>query len=205
MAALSLHRELPAYLDQGRQGLWRARQNQSAGHRRIGVMGMGNLGQAVVAALRPFGFPLAGWSRSARHVPGVDCMTDLNAFLSRTDILISLLPLTPQTRGLLNKGLFAMLPRGAHLVHLARGPQLDMAALRDALEDGQLSSAWLDVTDPEPLPPGHWAWSDPRVIITPHVASQTDALDGARHVIAGIRADRAGQPVPGLVDRDRGY
>ena len=204
MAVLALHRDLPAYLEQARHGRWQARANRPAETTRIGVMGLGQLGQAVLDALAPFGFARAGWSRSPRSLPGVDCMTDLDAFLARTDILICLLPLTEQTRGILDDALFARLPDGAHLVHLGRGAQLDPGALERALERG-LASAWLDVTNPEPLPADHPLWRDPRVIVTPHVASQTNAADGAAHVIAGIRADRAGRAAPGLIDRGRGY
>lgn len=205
MATLAIHRDLPAYLAQAQSGLWQARQNRRAGDCRVGVLGLGNMGRAVLDALRPFGFALSGWSRSPRQIDGVTCMTDLPAFLAQTDILICLLPLTDDTRGMLNAQVFSALPQGAALVHLGRGAQLDTDALRDALDSGHLSQAFLDVTNPEPLPADHWLWHDPRVIVTPHVASQTDAAEGAQHVIAGIRADRAGKPVPGLVDRTRGY
>ncbi|MDB6177660.1 glyoxylate/hydroxypyruvate reductase A [Paracoccus sp. Z330] len=204
MSTLALHRDLPVYLDQGRKGVWRARQNRSTADCRVGVMGLGRLGQAVLQALRPFGFRLAGWSRSPKDLAGIDVFTDLDRFLAQTDILICLLPLTRQTRDILNDDLFDLLPRDARLVHLGRGAQLNMQALQRALDRG-LASAFLDVTDPEPLPPDHWAWAHPRVIITPHVASQTDAGMGATHVIAGIRADRAGAEIPGLIDRARGY
>ncbi|WP_108502531.1 2-hydroxyacid dehydrogenase [Paracoccus indicus] len=204
MAVLSLHRDMPAYLSQARQGRWQALTTRDAGRTRVGVMGLGQLGRAVLAGLAPFGFDLAGYNRSPRDIAGVDCTTDLAAFLAGSDIVVCLLPLTDETRGILNDAFFAALPDGAHLVHLGRGAQLDVAALGRALE-GRLASAWLDVTDPEPLPQDHWLWSHPRVIVTPHVASQTDAAQGAAHVVAGIRADRAGQDAPGLVDRDRGY
>ena len=205
LATLALHRDLPAYLGQQRAGLWQAGRNMPATDRRVGVMGLGVLGQAALAALRPFGFPLAGWARSARQIDGVACFNDLNAFLARTDILICLLPLTEETEGILDANLFAKLPFGARLVHAGRGRQLDHTALIDALEIGQLSAAVLDVTAPEPLPQDHPLWSHPQVILTPHIACQTRPVDGARHVIAAIRADLAGVAVPGLVDRTRGY
>lgn len=205
LATLALHRDLPAYLDQQRAGLWKAGRNMPAEDRRVGVMGLGQLGQAALAALRPFGFPLAGWARSARQIEGVKCFTDLDAFLARTDLLICLLPLTTETENILDARLFAGLPRGARLVHAGRGRQLDHGALIAALDTGHLEAAVLDVTAPEPLPQDHPLWSHPQVIVTPHIACQTRPGDGARHVIAAIQADLAGAAIPGLVDRKRGY
>ena len=132
-------------------------------------------------------------------------LADLDAFLARTDILICLLPLTPQTEGMLDAALFARLPEGAMLVQVGRGRQTDQQALLAALDSGHLSAAWLDVTEPEPLPQDHPLWSHPRVIVTPHIASRTRAEDGARYVLKTIRAHQSGQPVPGLVDPDKGY
>ena len=205
LAVLAMHRDLPVYLAQQAEGLWRAGINRPAARRRVGVMGLGQLGLTVIDRLRPFGFDLAGFSRSPRTVEGVTVMTDLGAFLARTDILVCLLPLTAETTGLLDAKLFARLPRGARLVHLGRGRQLVTADLLAALDSGRLAAAMLDVTDPEPLPADHPLWRHPGVIVTPHVASQTSAAEAAAHVIAGIRADLDGRPVPGLVDRARGY
>lgn len=205
MAVLALHRDLPAYLAQQSEGLWRARANLPAAKRRVGVMGLGRLGLQVIERLRPFGFELAGYSRSAKLIPDVDCFTDLSAFLARTDILVCLMPLTPETTGMLDARLFARLPPGARLAHLGRGAQLIGADLMAALDSGRLAAAILDVTDPEPLPADHPLWRHPGVIVTPHVASQTDAAEGAAHVIAGVRADLAGAAPPGLIDRARGY
>lgn len=205
MAVLALHRDLPAYLEQARAGIWQAGRNLAATERRVGVLGMGQLGQAVLRALAPFGFPLAGYSRSGAAPDGVEGFRDLGAFLARTDILVCLLPLTPDTEGFLDARLFAALPRGARLVQAGRGKQLVTEDLIAALDAGQIAAAMLDVTEPEPLPPGHALWRHPRVIVTPHVACQTRAQDGARHVVAVIRASRQGTAIPGLIDRARGY
>ena len=205
LATLALQRDLPAYMAQGREGLWQPRRNRPAASTRVGVMGMGQLGRAVLDALAPFGFPLAGYSRSGTAPDGVEPFTNLPAFLSRSDILICLLPLTPETRGILNARTFAHLPAGAALVLAGRGPQLVTPDLLAALDSGHLSGAMLDVTDPEPLPPDHPLWQHPKVIVTPHIACQTRAEDGARHVIRVVTAWRDGVEIPGLIDRQRGY
>jgi glyoxylate/hydroxypyruvate reductase A len=207
MAALMLHREMPRYLEQASRSQWAPHTARLARTRRIGIMGLGRVGRIVAQSLVVLGFSIAGWSRSGAPVVGIEVFGQdaLPEFLARTDMLICLLPLTAVTRGVLNAGLFAGLPPGAGLVHAGRGAHLDMEALRDALNSGQLSAAMLDVTDPEPLPADHWAWADPRVIVTPHVASHTDAEEGARHALAVIRARGTGQPIPGLVDPARGY
>lgn len=208
LAVLALHGDLPGYLQQQARGDWVIRPARQSFERRIGVLGLGMLGTAVIECLLPFGFPLAGWSRTARDVPGVTChhgQAQLDDFLGKTDILICLLPLTAKTRGFLDARLFAALPPGASLVHVGRGPQLDQDALLEALDSGSLAGAVIDVTDPEPLPADHPLWHHPKVILTPHVASVTQPHTAARTVIANIRRHEAGLDPIGLVDRTLGY
>lgn len=207
MATLMAHRDMPTYLAQARDRLWRAGKVTTASARTVGILGMGRIGRLAAAGLGNLGFRVRGWSRSGTPVDGIDMFAaaDLDDFLRGADILVCLLPLTAATRGILGEAMFAKLPQGARLVHAGRGAHLDMAALSRALDAGRLASAVLDVTDPEPLPAEHPLWSDPRVIITPHVAAQTDAREGALHALTVIRAVREGRPIPGLVARERGY
>jgi glyoxylate/hydroxypyruvate reductase len=208
LGALTLHREMLAYREQQSRGLWQALATPQATDRRVGFLGLGVLAQAAIDRLKPFRFPLAAWSRSRKAVDGVACFhgdDQLGDFLQGTDILVCLLPLTEQTSGILNAKLFSLLPVGARLLHVGRGPQLDQGALIEALDSGHLAAAMLDVTDPEPLPEGNSLWSHPKVIITPHIASVTQPHTAARSVIENIRRHRAGRNPIGLVDRTLGY
>jgi glyoxylate/hydroxypyruvate reductase len=207
-AVLDLHRDMPAYRRAQQQRHWHVIPVRPASERRVGVLGLGSLGQAVLARLVSFGFDCAGWSRSRHDVPGVRCHAgagELDGFLAHCEILVCLLPLTDVTRGILNAELFAKLPKGASLVHVGRGPQLVAHDLLQALDEGHLGEVVLDVTDPEPLPPDHALWPHPRVRITPHIASMTQPQTAARVAIENLRRFAAGKPLVGLVDRTRGY
>ncbi len=208
MAVLALHRNLIDYGIAQRNGRWAPIKQVPAGERRIGVMGLGNLGQAVLQALKPFGFALSGWSRSAHAIDGVDCHAGENGlpgFLAGCDILICLLPLTDETRGILCRDTLSQLPRGAAIVNVGRGGHLVEHDLLSLLDEGHVSGAVLDVTEPEPLPAGHAFWAHPRILLTPHVASMTRPDGAARALIANIRRFADGQPMDGEVARDRGY
>ena len=207
-AVLGLHRDMVRYLRQQREEKWLAHSVKPAATRRVGVMGLGELGQAALRQLASFGFDCAGWSRTPRELDGVECFhgsARLGAFLARSDILVCLLPLTAETRGLLNRDLFSQLPRGAALVQAGRGAQLSHQDLLDALDSGQLGAAVIDVTDPEPLPPAHPFWRYPAIWLTPHIASQTQNESAVAALLENLRRYQRGEPMIGLVDRTRGY
>jgi glyoxylate/hydroxypyruvate reductase A len=208
MAVLALHRDLVSFIAQQRQQIWREIRITPAARRRVGVMGLGMLGQAVLDRLKAFDFPLSGWSRSPRDLGGVDCYAGeaaLPAFLAQTDILICLLPLTEDTRGILNMALFERLPQGARLVNVGRGGHLVESDLLAALERGVLAAAVLDVAAQEPLPADHPFWGHPQILLTPHIASMTSPDAAVDYVLDTIARHRRGETLPGRVDRGRGY
>lgn len=208
MAVLALHRNIPDYIAAQHAGVWRPMDSIPATARRVGAMGLGVLGKAVLAALSPFGFSLNGWSRTPKDLAAVNCYSGpagLGPFLSQTDILICLLPLTAATRGILDSRLFAQLPPGASVINVGRGGHLDDQALLDALDSQHLAGAILDVCEPEPLPQGHPFWGHPQILLTPHIASLTRSETAARAVLENIRRHRQGQPLRDVIDRTNGY
>ena len=209
LATLALHRDwLTLCRAATRRPLGGAARTHVASERRVGVLGLGVLGQAVLTRLASFGFQCPGLSRSPRILDGIECYAGaeaLPAFLARTDVLVCLLPLTDATRHILNRDLFAQLPRGAALINTGRGGHLQQDHLLQALECGQLSAAVLDVADPEPLAADHPLWHHPRVMLTPHVASMTQPYSAVEVVLDNLRRHREGEPLIGLVDRARGY
>jgi len=209
MAVLGLHRDLPGYIDNQRNQVWeRVSVPPLTRDRRVGVMGLGELGQGALRALAPFGFALSGWARSPHKLDGVNTFhgaDGLRPFLAQTDILICLLPLTDATRTILDAELFDSLPDGAALVHVGRGQQLDHAALTAALDRGKLRAAVIDVTEPEPLRAGHPFWSDPRILLTPHIACITRLETSVPQICKNLQRHRQVEPLRGVVDPVRGY
>lgn len=174
----------------------------------VGVMGMGQLGSHVARAVAALGYPVAGWARSPRSDQGGQVFHgagQLHDFLSRTRVLVNLLPLTPETRGIINKDLLASLRPDSVFINIARGGHVVDADLLTALDSGRLQAAVLDVFNEEPLPPDHPYWSHPRVRVTPHVAAATLEADAAQQISSRIRRLEAGEAVPGLVRRETGY
>lgn len=208
MSVLFHHKEMLDYTGYQRRKLWQERGPVWAGNRRVGMMGLGVLGSDALEKLRPFGFDLYGWSRSPRQVEGVTCYhgwDQMDDFLAHCDILVSLLPLTPETKGLLSRDTFAKLPRGATLITAGRGQQQVEADILAALESGQLGGASLDVFEQEPLPQDSPLWTHPRVVITPHIAANVIVETAARAITENIARFEAGQALKNIVDYDRGY
>ncbi len=187
---------------------WRKHIPPLARHRKVGVLGLGELGAACATTLAGLNFDTSGWSRTAKSVPGVACHsgTDgLHAVLAHSEILLLLLPLTPATENLLDATRLAVLPQGAIIINPGRGALIDDNALLAALDSGALSHATLDVFREEPLPASHPFWHHPKVTITPHIASETRAATAVQVLAENIRRDRAGVPLLHCLDRIRGY
>jgi glyoxylate/hydroxypyruvate reductase len=196
-AVLSLHRGFFTYQAQQRAGLWRQHMQRRADEIGVAVLGAGEMGQACVQALTAQGYRVVAWSRASGAA--------LADVVSGRDVVINLLPLTPATRGLLDAKFFALLPRGAAIVNLARGAHVVDDDLLAALDAGQISHAVLDVFHQEPLPTAHRYWTHPAVTLLPHAAALTDARSAARVVARNVAAVKAGAPLAHRVDRLRGY
>ena len=201
-------RELPRYAAQQAASSWLRHPVRSGAHCRIGVLGLGAVGQAIARAFAPLGYPISGWTRTARVVPGVAVFSGdagLPALLAQTDVLVCALPLTPATQGLLNRATLALLPAGAYLINIGRGEQLVEHDLQALLDSGHLAGAALDVFEREPPPPDNWVWRHPAVLATPHIAGEASRAVVAAQLLDALRRARAGLPQPLAVDRDAGY
>jgi glyoxylate/hydroxypyruvate reductase len=199
---LRAHLEMDRY---AQDGVWRNGQVPPLAHERpVTILGMGELGRAVARHLTAIGFPVTGFSRSGAPVPGVTVTDDLDVALSGAEVLIALLPDTPETRGLLDARRLARLPQGAWIINPGRGTLIDDNALL-AASDENVAHAVLDVFRTEPLPPDHPFWAHPKVTVTPHIAAETRPATAAPVAAANLRAAMAGRPVAHLVDRQRGY
>ena len=205
---LRLHRRLPEIEAAQAEREWLQLVNPPAYERRVGLMGLGDLGADCACALAALGFDIAGWSRRPKSIDGVSNFAGqdgLADFLERTEILVCLLPLTSATEGILSADLFNQLPRGASIINAARGGHLVEGDLIAALDSGQISAATLDVFHTEPLPADHPFWCHPKVLVTPHVASLIDPVAGGKAIAANVRKFLTGQSVPDLVDLEQGY
>ncbi|HEY9538687.1 MAG TPA: glyoxylate/hydroxypyruvate reductase A [Kiloniellaceae bacterium] len=208
LQVLRFHRRLPEIEDALRRRAWDQIITPTAQRRPVGVLGLGNLGADGARQLAQVGFAVHGWSRRPKAVDGIACHSGpdgLATLLPQVEILVCLLPLTPETTGILNRRLFAQLPRGACLINAGRGQHLVEDDLIPALDSGQLGGATLDVLQVEPPPEDHPFWRHPKILLTPHVASLIDPESGAKLIAANVRRLIAGEPVPDRVDVAQGY
>lgn len=207
-AVVRYFRRFDEYERLARSGEWKPLPAQDRDGFTVGVMGLGKLGVPVIDTLRHFGFPVRGWSRSPKELPGVECFAGaegLGDFLQGTRVLVCMLPLTPETSNLLDRARLSMLPKGAYLINVARGAIVAEPDLLALIQSGHLAGATLDVFRNEPLPPQHPFWLEPRISITPHISALTVRLDAVRQIAEKIAALEQGQPVDDVVDRNRGY
>lgn len=189
-------------------GDWDARIPPLAPERPVTILGLGELGQAACVPLKGLGFPITGWSRSAKSIPGIRCLhgpDGLGEALRTAEILVLLLPNTPATENILNAHTMAVMPRGAVIINPGRGPLIQDDDLLAALDSGQIGHATLDVFRVEPLPQDHPFWHHPRVTVTPHIAADTRPSTSAKVIAENVRRCEAGEPLLHLVDRALGY
>jgi glyoxylate/hydroxypyruvate reductase len=201
-------RELDGYEADVAQGKWSYRKPRSRAEYPVGIMGLGVLGERVARAVQQFEFPVLGWSRSPRALPGVECFAgaaQFDAFLVRTRVLVCLLPLTPETENVMNRRNLAKLQPGGYVINVARGAHLVEEDLLALLDNGHLAGATLDVFRTEPLPAEHPFWAHPKITVTPHTSARTLREESIAQIAGKILAMERGEPVAGLVDPQRGY
>jgi glyoxylate/hydroxypyruvate reductase A len=206
--ALWHHRDIEKYAASQKAKKWKPEEFVDSIHRPVGVMGLGSIGTDTARKFAMLGFPTMGWSRTAKTIADVETFHGRDAlptFLGKSRILVNVLPLTRETRGILNERAFAAMPRGAFLINMGRGAHVVDDDLLAALDSGHLAGAALDVFNTEPLPPEHPYWSHPKVHITPHMAGYTNPRTASPGVIENIKRLRNGQPLIHTVDPKTGY
>lgn len=207
-AVIRHFREFDAYEADTRQGKWSFRKPQARADFPVGIMGLGVLGERVARALAHFEFPVNGWSRSPKAVDGVQCFSGeqgFKDFLAASRVLVCLLPLTADTRDVMNRDTLSLLQPGAYVINVARGAHLVDDDLLALLDSGHLAGATLDVFRTEPLPAEHPFWSHPKITVTPHTSARTLRSESIAQIAGKLAALQRGEPVAGVVDPGRGY
>lgn len=205
---LALHRDLPRYAQQQQRQEWQQHELLRSSDRTVGILGLGEMGIASAQQLRALGFNVRGWSRSLKKVDGVECFAGqggLETFLKGLDMLVNLLPLTSETKGILSENLFSQLPKGTGLINFGRGGHQIEGDVITALDDGQLSHAVLDVFSQEPLSADNPLWRHPKITLLPHVAAPTNPGTAVEIVAGNIRKYRKTGQLPKQVERSVGY
>jgi glyoxylate/hydroxypyruvate reductase A len=207
-AVIRHFREFDRYERDTAAGKWGFRKPRSRADFPVGVLGLGMLGERVARTLAGFEFPVRGWSRSAKDIPGISCLAgeaQFTEFLRGTRVLVNLLPLTPRTENILDRRTLSQLLPGAYVVNVARGAHLVDQDLLDLLDAGHLAGAALDVFRTEPLPADHPFWRHPKIVVTPHTSARTLREESIAQIARKIRALQGGEPIAGVVDPQRGY
>jgi glyoxylate/hydroxypyruvate reductase A len=207
-AVIRHFREFDVYERDGAAGKWGFRKPRERADFPVGVMGLGVLGRRVAQALASFDFPVRGWSRQGKDVPGVECFAgqeQFDEFLAGTRVPVNLLPLTPDTANILNRRNLGRLQPGGYVINVARGAHLVDEDLLALLDEGHLAGAALDVFRTEPLPAEHPFWRHPKITVSPHTSARTLRDESIAQIARKIRAFERGEPIAGVVDRQRGY
>jgi glyoxylate/hydroxypyruvate reductase A len=205
---LHYFRQFDRYGQQARDGQWIRHAPRDKSQFTIGILGLGVLGSRIAQALRHFDFPVQGWTRSPRpasDIPVFHGPDGLRQLLRSSNLVVCMLPLTGETRGLLNRAALEQLPLGSYIINMARGAHLVQDDLLALIRNGHLAGAMLDVFDEEPLPPQHPYWHEPRITITPHISAKTVRAESIRQITQKIAALECGESVAGFVDRSKGY
>lgn len=208
LAVLSRHRRIRELAFAQTRGQWNVIQPVPMKYSRVGILGLGQIGMEVGRTLMSLGFTVSGWTNTDRIESEINCYSGrdgLATILSKSDILICLLPFTEETNGILNAEILALLPAEAYVINMARGGHLVEEDLLAAIDDGHLSGAWLDVFIKEPLPKHHLFWQHPKITVTPHLAGLTVASSAAEQVIKNLRLVRNSQSPNNVVEPKRGY
>jgi glyoxylate/hydroxypyruvate reductase A len=207
-AVIRHFREFDGYEADMKAGKWSYRKPRSRAKFSVGVMGLGVLGERVAKALGVFEFPVNGWSRSAKPLAGIRGFSgaaQFNDFLAASRVLVNLLPLTLDTRDIMNRETLSRLQPGAYVINVARGAHLVEEDLIDLIDSGHLAGATLDVFRTEPLPAEHPFWQHPKITLTPHTSARTLREESIAQIAGKIGALECGEPIAGIVDPVRGY
>lgn len=208
MSVLNIHRDTLAYVNMSRQAEWHPLPGVRTAQRRVGIMGLGNLGEAVALGIKNLGFKVMGWSKTVKNIKGLTCFhgqPQLYEFLQQSDILVCLLPLTDETRGILNQQTLTCLPKGASVINVGRGEHIVAQDLLTLLDEQHLRYAILDVFAHEPLTADHPFWSHSQIWVTPHIAAITQNDSAGRELLNNVQRYLRNEKMKGVVNRTAGY